>query len=109
MTLILLLAGWLHYMHHCEHQEIVRLYEVKEIVLTAGNTYENPYKEVDCWVELVGPGFNKKIYGFWNGENEFVFRLVATSPGTWSWKSYSNVNDEGINGKQGRHPPGDIP
>jgi hypothetical protein len=82
-------------------QETIRLYEIKEIVLTAANTYENPYAEVDCWLELEGPGFSKKIYGFWNGGNEFVFRIAATSPGSWSWRSFSNVDDKGLNGRKG--------
>ena len=84
-----------------KYHETIHVYEVKEIELTAVNKYENPYKEVECWAELTGPGFKKKIFGFWNGENNFVFRLVATSPGTWSWKSFSNVSDDGLNGKEG--------
>ncbi len=82
-------------------QETLRLYEIKEVVLTAANSYENPYLEVDCWVEVEGPGFSKKIHGFWNGDSEFVYRIAATSPGGWSWTSHSNVNDEGLNGKSG--------
>ena len=82
-------------------KETVHVYEIKEIVLEAENQYNNPYKDVECWVELSGPNFKKKIYGFWNGERKFVFRLVATSPGLWSWESFSNVNDEGLNGREG--------
>jgi hypothetical protein len=84
-----------------KNQEQVHVFEIKEIQLEANNDYKNPYKEVECWVELSGPDFKKKIYGFWNGEKEFVFRLVATSSGLWSWKSFSNVNDKGLNGKEG--------
>ncbi len=88
----------------CNRQkpEKVHVYEIKEIQLDAANIYKNPYKEVECWVELSGPDFNKKIYGFWDGENKFIFRLAATSPGQWSWKSFSNVNDKGLNGKEGK-------
>lgn len=83
-------------------QDQLHVYEIKEIQLNAINKYVNPYKEVECWVELSGPGFKKKIYGFWDGGNKFVFRLVATTPGSWSWKSFSNVNDGGLNGKEGK-------
>ena len=83
-------------------QEPVHVYEIREIQLDAINKYDNPYKEVECWIELSGPDFNKKISGFWNGENKFVFRLVAAAPGIWSWKSFSNVNDKGLNGKEGK-------
>ena len=87
----------------CKKQknEEVHVYEVKEITLTSEHEYINPYKEVECWIELTGPGFKNKIYGFWNGGSDFVFRLVATSPGTCSWKSYANVDDKGLNGMEG--------
>ncbi len=87
----------------CQQKEIetIHLYEMKEIVLTTENEYNNPYTEVECWVELTGPDFHKKIYGFWNGGGEFLVRVVATKPGIWKWKSYSNQEDNGLNGKSG--------
>jgi hypothetical protein len=94
-------AGILLTASGCPGQETVRIYEIREIALTATGTYENPYLEVDCWVEVEGPGFSKKIYGFWNGDNEFVFRIAPTSPGTWSWRSFSTVDDKGLNGRKG--------
>jgi len=81
--------------------EQVHVFEVHEVVLESSGTYENPYREVDCWVELKGPGGNRKIYGFWNGGHEFVFRLVATHPGTWTWMSQSNQEDPGLNNQSG--------
>ena len=48
----------------CAEKEIIHTFEIKEIVLSAQNDYENPYKEVDCWVQLTGPDFDKRIYGF---------------------------------------------
>lgn len=84
-----------------KNPEAVHICEVKEILLKAEKKYDNPYKEVACWVELTGPDFKKKIYGFWDGDNNFVFRMVATVPGLWSWKSFSNVSDDGLNGKEG--------
>lgn len=75
--------------------------EIKEIVLHSTQQYDNPYTDVECWVELQGPGFHKKIFGYWNGGNEFVFRVAATAPGTWSWTSFSNQTDRGLNGQKG--------
>ncbi|MEN7551741.1 DUF5060 domain-containing protein [Rapidithrix thailandica] len=75
----------------------LHLYEVKEITLYAKQAYQSPYTEVECWVDLTGPGFQKRIYGFWNGGNEFRVRVVATAPGKWTWRSGSNQNDEGLN------------
>jgi hypothetical protein len=83
------------------HKESIHIYEIKEIALTATNEYDNPYTEVECWIELTGPDFKNKIYGFWNGKSNFVFRMAATSPGVWSWKSFANVDDDGLNGKEG--------
>lgn len=81
--------------------EKVYVFEVKEIELTAELEYSNPYKEAECWIELQGPGFNKKIYGFWDGGNRFVVRVAATTPGQWHWKSFSNPGDPGLSGKFG--------
>lgn len=79
----------------------LHVYELHEIVLTAEETYENPYTQVALWVELEGPGFSGKVSGFWNGGNEFRVRMVATQPGVWKWKSYSNQNDQGLRDQSG--------
>jgi hypothetical protein len=81
--------------------EVIHVFEIHEVVLESSGTYDNPYKEVECWVELKGPDDSKKIYGFWNGDNKFVFRLAATHPGTWSWSSHSNQEDSGLNKQSG--------
>ncbi len=79
----------------------VNVWEKVEIGLYAGKTYENPYKEVEVWVDLKGPGFEKRCYGFWDGDNVFRVRVMGTAAGTWSWKSGSNQQDTGLNGKSG--------
>ncbi len=84
-----------------EARETVHVFEIKEITLKTNSEFSNPYKEIDCWIELSGPEFQKKIYGFWNVGNEFVFRLVATKPGKWHWKSNSNISDNGLNNQTG--------
>lgn len=72
-----------------------------EITLHSEERYENPYKQVEVWVDLEGPGFEKRCYGFWDGEDIFRVRVLAGAPGTWSWKSGSNQPDSGLNGKSG--------
>ncbi|MCB9247294.1 MAG: DUF5060 domain-containing protein [Ignavibacteriales bacterium] len=57
------------------------VWEMKEIKLIAEKEYQNHYMEVTCWIELKGPGFSKRVYGFWDGDNNFTFRVVATQ--TW--------------------------
>jgi len=77
------------------------VWEKVEITLHAEKTYENPYKEVEVWVDLKGPGFEKRCYGFWDGDNVFRVRVLASAAGTWIWRSGSNQQDTGLNGKRG--------
>ena len=76
-------------------------WEKQELTFTATEHYENPYTEVTVWVDLRGPNFNKRIYGFWDGDQTFRVRLVATEPGEWSWISGSDPEDSGLTGKTG--------
>ncbi len=85
----------------CTEPKTIHTFEIQEIVLNAQNTYENPYKEVECWVQLEGPDFNKRIYGFWDGGNTFRVRIAATLAGDWTWTSGSNQDDKGLNEKSG--------
>ena len=82
-------------------QEDVHVWQKIEIELEASNEYDNPYTEVDVWVQLKGPDFNKRCYGFWDGNNTWRIRVMATGPGEWSWISGSNQEDDGLNGKRG--------
>jgi len=79
------------------------IWELHEIELHASKSYANPYVDVEIWVELTGPGFARRVYGFWDGGDLYRVRIVATAPGTWSWISGSNQPaDKGLNGKRGR-------
>jgi hypothetical protein len=80
-----------------------RVWEVQEITLSAAQTYANPYVDVMTWADLKGPGFSKRVYGFWDGGSIFKVRVAATAPGEWRWASGSNQpGDTGLNGKRGR-------
>jgi hypothetical protein len=84
----------------------VHVWEMVEITLTATGNYSNPYTDVDVWVNLKGPGFDKKVWGFWDGQSAtdptFRVRVVATAPGSWTWSSGSNQPaDSGLNGASG--------
>lgn len=80
----------------------VHVWEVQEITFEASSTYANPYKEVDLWIDLEGPGFNKKVWGFWDGGRTHKVRFVATAPGSWRWRSGSNkISDRGLSGGSG--------
>jgi hypothetical protein len=77
------------------------VWEKVEITLQAEQPYKNPYKEVKVWVDLKGPGFEKRCYGFWDGDNVFRVRVLATAAGTWRWHSGSNQSDSGLNSRRG--------
>ena len=68
----------------------VHIWEMYEITLLAEKEYSNYYTDITCWVEVEGPGFSKRVYGFWDGGNTFKIRIVATQPGKWQWQSASN-------------------
>lgn len=85
------------------NEEKLHPWEMFEITFLAEKEYSNSYTDVTCWVELEGPDFSKRIYGFWNGGNIFKVRVVATKPGKWHWQSSSNQpDDNGLNNKQGK-------
>ena len=42
----------------------VHVWEKQELVLTSTGTFANPYTDVTVWVDLTGPGFKKRVYGF---------------------------------------------
>ena len=77
------------------------VWEIVEIELHAQNPYENPYMQVDVWADLTGPGFQNRVYGFWDGGDTFKIRVTATAPGTWSYTTGANFDDAGLCGKTG--------
>ena len=79
----------------------VGTWEKVEISLEGEGNYDDPYNDVDVWVDLEGPGFSKRCYGFWDGGNSFSVRVVATAPGTWRWTAGASVADKGLTGKTG--------
>lgn len=79
----------------------VHPWQKQELTFTSERSFANPYTDVRVWVDLKGPGFDKRVYGFWDGGNTFRVRVVATSPGTWTWTSDSDPQTSGLSGKTG--------
>ena len=77
------------------------VWEKVEITLNSKVKYTNPYTDATVWVDLKGPGFNKRCYGFWDGGDTFRVRVMATAPGTWTWSSGSQPEDSGLDGVSG--------
>ncbi len=79
----------------------VHVWEKVELTFHAQNHYVNPYTNVEVWVDLKGPGFDKRCYGFWDGGDVFRVRVQATQPGEWTWQSGSNQKDAGLDHQHG--------
>jgi hypothetical protein len=77
------------------------VWEKQELTFTAARAYTNAYLETVVWVDLTGPNFKKRVYGFWDGGQTFRVTLVATEPGRWTWRSGSKPEDPGLAGQSG--------
>jgi hypothetical protein len=77
------------------------VWEKQELTFESSRAFANAYTEVTVWVDLTGPNFQKRMYGFWDGDRTFRVRLVATAPGKWNWRSGSDPADAGLAGKSG--------
>ena len=81
--------------------ETWHVWEKVEVTLRSQLQYENPYTDVQVWVDLKGPGLHKRCYGFWDGGSTFRVRILATAPGHWTWESGASVLDPGLQGLRG--------
>lgn len=79
----------------------IHVWEKQELTFTSSGAYANPYTDVVVWVDLRGPDFHNRVYGFWDGGSTFRVRIVATAPGAWSWTSGSEPADPGLAGRTG--------
>ena len=79
----------------------IHVWEKHELRFRLAKEYDNPYADVTGWVDLAGPGFSRRCYGFWDGEDEFVVRVTATAPGSWRWRAGSDPEDPGLCGQTG--------
>jgi hypothetical protein len=79
----------------------VHVWEKVEITLEARRTYDNPYTDVQVWVDLEGPGVTKRVYGFWDGGTTYRVRVLAPTPGVWAWRCGSSRSDPGMCGERG--------
>ena len=84
-----------------------RVMEVVEVAFNSQKQYDNAYMDVDVWVELKKTGSTNEVYRipvFWDGGNVFRARLVATSPGNWTWNIINGTvknSDRGFIGRSG--------
>src|SRR5215469_2909120 len=50
---------------------VLHVWEKKELRFTATRDWDNPYVQVTFWVDLAGPGFQKRVFGFWDGQRTY--------------------------------------
>lgn len=79
----------------------VHVWQMVEIELESSVHLDSPYTQIDVWVDLIGPGFARRVYGFWDGDNRFLVRVVGTAPGEWRWSSGSSIAGIGLDGHTG--------
>ena len=79
----------------------IHIWEKHELKFSLQGDYANPYTQVTGWVELEGPGFRRRCYGFWDCGNDFIVRVTATAPGSWRWRAGSSPEDPGLAGQEG--------
>lgn len=82
-------------------RDTVKVWSKLDLNFAASSSFENSYADALIWVDLEGPEFSRRVYGFWNGGNEWVVRVLATAPGEWRWTSGSTPNDSGLSGRSG--------
>lgn len=80
---------------------VVHVWEEKELTFTSTRRWANPYTDGTVWVDIVGPGFRKRVFGFWDGDRAFCVRLLAPMAGEWKWRSGSSLTDPGLSGLHG--------
>ncbi len=76
----------------------VKKYEVIDISFTA-KTNLNPFCDIVFYAILQNEKNEKKINGFYNGNNEFVLRFSFNEEGEYNYKTVSNLQE--LNGKTG--------
>src|SRR3954463_8210052 len=81
--------------------EDVHVWQKQELTFTSQRSFKNAYTDVRLWVDLKGPGFAKRIYGFWDGGETFRVRVLATIAGKWTWTSGSDPETSGLSGRHG--------
>ncbi|GGA50152.1 apiosidase-like domain-containing protein [Pelagibacterium lentulum] len=85
-----------------DRQAPIRVWSKLDLAFTAETDFDNAYADALVWVDLEGPGFSKRVYGFWDGGRSFIVRVLAAAPGEWRWTSGSTPHDAGLSGKSGR-------
>ncbi len=92
-------------------ETIGRTWQVYEIELTAGESRDNPYREIEAHAgddlltavftgtEGEAEGRSMKVTGFWDGDDRWKIRFAPPVPGSWTYRTKSA--DAGLDGREG--------
>ena len=85
------------------YTENVQVWKRTDIVLTSSREYANPYADVTLDAVFTHEdGTAIRLYGFWNGGNEFRVRFAPTKTGLWSYETMcSDPGNTGLHGRKG--------
>ena len=74
----------------------IRRYARVEIPLVSTIKYDNPYNNVQVYMDFHSPeGKTVTVPGFWDGDQTWRVRFTPTQVGKWSWRSYSTDTELG--------------
>ncbi|MFW6370202.1 MAG: DUF5060 domain-containing protein, partial [Bacteroidota bacterium] len=96
------------YLTACQKQEnkqVAAQWNEVELVFQSEDQYNNPYTDVEFWIEFTHESGKKLVRpGFWNGNNNWKVRFASPyDTGEWQWQSFaSNAADEGLHGQTGK-------
>ncbi len=79
----------------------IHTWEKLDLRFKAEKSYNNPYTDVIVWVDLEGPEFKSRCYGFWDGGDDFGVGVRATARVDWNWRSGCSTDDKGLSGQTG--------
>lgn len=87
-----------------DRYEQVEVWKRTDVILKSSKTYDNPYKDVEIDAVFTHEdGTEIKLYGFWNGENEWRVRFAPTKVGVWSYQiTASDTANSSLHGKSGK-------
>jgi hypothetical protein len=84
-------------------EQRIHTWNIIEFSLQSNQMYDNPYIDVEVSAIFKSPtGEEKKVLGFWDGNNIWKIRFAPPVVGQWEWHVESSVpEDAGLHGQKG--------
>lgn len=87
-----------------DRYEQIEVWKRTDVILKSDKTYANPYKDVEIDAVFTHEdGTEIKLYGFWNGGNEWRVRFAPTKTGIWSYQiTASDTENTSLHNQSGK-------